>query len=95
MATCGKDGGVRVWDARQPAAPAAAFLPAPGAPACDAWCVALGNAHAADEACVLAGYDNGDLKMFDLRGGGAAVHWETNLGKGVCGVQVRCAGSAL
>ena len=90
IATCGKDGGVRLWDARAPAAPAAAFLPAAGSPARDAWCVALGDAHSSAGACVLAGYDNGDLKMFELRGsGGAAVRWETRLDKGVCGVQGR------
>ena len=83
---------MRVWDPRAPDAPAAAFLPAAGGPAPDAWCVAVGNAHTADERCVLAGYANGDLKMFDLRGGGAAVRWEANVGKGVCGVQVGWAG---
>ncbi|KAI7839135.1 hypothetical protein COHA_007138 [Chlorella ohadii] len=87
IATAGKDGGVRVWDPRAPDAPAAAFLPAAGGPAPDAWCVAIGNAHSAEERCILAGYANGDIKMFDLRGGGAAVRWETNVGKGVCGVQ--------
>lgn len=89
IATAGKDGGVRVWDPRAPDAPAAAFVPAAGGPAPEAWCVAIGNAHSAEERCILAGYANGDLKMFDLRGGGAAVRWETNVGKGVCGVQVR------
>lgn len=79
---------MRVWDPRAPDAPAAAFLPAAGKPAPDAWCVAIGNAHSAEERCILAGYANGDIKMFDLRGGGAAVRWETNVGKGVCGVQV-------
>ena len=113
VVTAGQDGGVRVWDTRQPDAPALAFLPAqqacggggggsssssssstgmgsgsrPAAPEC--WCVAIGNAYNADERCVLAGYANGDLKMFDLRT--ASVRWETNVGKGVCGVQVGAA----
>lgn len=86
IATGGKDGGVRVWDARQPAAPAAAFVPAPGAPPSDCWSVALGNAHAAGEEVVLAGYQSGDVRMFDLRA--ARLRWETNVGRGVCGVQV-------
>ena len=34
---------------------------------------------------MLAGYDNGDLKLFDLRMG--LLRWETALGNGVCGVQ--------
>jgi hypothetical protein len=29
--------------------------------------VALGNSHDDEERCLLAGYDNGDVKMFDLR----------------------------
>jgi hypothetical protein len=33
-----------------------------------------------------AGYDNGDVKMFDLRTN--TVRWDTNVGSGVCGVQV-------
>ena len=94
IATAGKDGGVRVWDPRAPDAPAAAFLPAAGGAAPDAWCVAIGNAHNTEERCVLAGYANGDIKMFDLCGGGAAVRWETNVGKGVCGVQVGCLSAA-
>ncbi|KAL4422587.1 hypothetical protein ABPG75_008784 [Micractinium tetrahymenae] len=87
IATAGADGGVRVWDPRAPAAPTAAFLPAQGAAPRDCWCVAFGDAHGGDGRCLLAGYDNGDIKLFDLRGGGAAVRWETNVGRGVCGVQ--------
>jgi hypothetical protein len=30
-------------------------------------CVAFGNSYNDEERCVLAGYDNGDVKMFDLR----------------------------
>jgi hypothetical protein len=31
--------------------------------------VAIGNSYNDQERCVLAGYDNGDVKMFDLRTG--------------------------
>jgi hypothetical protein len=31
--------------------------------------VAVGNSYNDEERCVLAGYDNGDVKMFDLRTG--------------------------
>ena len=94
IATCGQDGGVRVWDTRQPGAPAAAFLPEAGsgssgsgdAGARDCWCVAIGNSYNGEERCVLAGYANGDIKMFDLRT--SSVRWQTNVGKGVCGLQV-------
>ncbi len=37
------------------------------APRRDCWSVAFGNSHSDDERCVVAGYDNGDVKMFDLR----------------------------
>ena len=31
---------------------------------------------------MAAGYDNGDIKLFDLRN--MAVRWETNIKNGVC-----------
>ena len=40
-----------------------------------------GNAYNQEERYVCAGYDNGDLKMFDLRM--MSVKWETNLKNGV------------
>jgi hypothetical protein len=33
----------------------------------DCWSVAFGNSFNDEERCVLAGYDNGDVKLFDLR----------------------------
>lgn len=33
----------------------------------DCWSVCLGNAHSAQERVFAAGYDNGDIKIFDLR----------------------------
>ncbi len=45
-----------------------------GTPPCrDCWCVAIGNSHNDEERCVLAGFDNGDVKMFDLRANKACV----------------------
>jgi hypothetical protein len=40
---------------------------AAGAGCRDCWCVAIGNSYDNEERCILAGYDNGDVKMFDLR----------------------------
>ena len=40
-----------------------------------------GHVYSQEERCVCAGYDNGDLKMFDLRT--MSVKWETNLKNGV------------
>ena len=34
---------------------------------------------------VSAGYDNGDVKMWDLRN--MKLHWDTNVGNGVCGLE--------
>ena len=51
----------------------------------ECWSVAFGDSHTDSERCVLAGYDNGDLKLFDLRMG--QLRWQTSLGNGVCGVQ--------
>ena len=51
----------------------------------ECWSVAFGDAHSTEQRCVLAGYDNGDLKLFDLRMG--RLRWQTSLGNGVCGVQ--------
>eukprot|EP00879_Flechtneria_rotunda_P029635 GHRR01032065.1.p1 GENE.GHRR01032065.1~~GHRR01032065.1.p1 ORF type:complete len:344 (+),score=65.23 GHRR01032065.1:305-1336(+) len=84
LVTCGRDGCVRVWDVRQQDAPVAAFEPADSNSIRDCWCVAIGNSHNDDDRCVLAGYDNGDVKMFDLRVN--KLRWETNVKNGVCSV---------
>ncbi len=85
LATCGRDGCVRVWDVRQRDAPVACFEPGEGSVARDCWTVAFGNSYNDTERCVLAGYDNGDVKMFDLRTG--TVRYETNVRNGVCSVE--------
>lgn len=41
-----------------------------------------GDAYNTEERAVVAGYDNGDIKMFDLKK--MAVRWETNIKNGVC-----------
>eukprot|EP00884_Botryococcus_braunii_P001227 jgi/Botrbrau1/11104/Bobra.0219s0013.1 len=51
----------------------------------DCWCVAFGNSYNDDERCLLAGYDNGDVKMFDLRTN--SIRWQVNVKNGVCGLQ--------
>ena len=51
----------------------------------ECWAVAFGNSYNDEERCVLAGYDNGDVKMFDLRMN--SIRWQANVGNGVCGVQ--------
>ena len=51
----------------------------------DCWSVAFGNSYNDTERCIVAGYDNGDVKIFDLRKN--ALIWDHNLPNGVCGVQ--------
>ena len=41
----------------------------------------IGNSFNDDERFVAAGYDNGDIKMFDLRM--MSLKWETNVKSGV------------
>lgn len=82
--TGSRDGAVKVWDTRVNEA-VAEMAPADSDGARDCWAVAFGNAFSAEERCVCSGYDNGDVKLFDLRA--MAVRWEGNFGSGVCSVQ--------
>lgn len=85
VATGGRDGRACVWDLRVDGAAVAALEPTAGDVARDCWTVAFGDAHSADERALAAGYDNGDVKLLDLRAG--KVRWETNVQNGVCGLQ--------
>ena len=51
----------------------------------DCWTVAFGNSFNAEERVVAAGFDNGDVKLFDLRN--MKLQWSTNVSNGVCGLQ--------
>ena len=53
-------------------------------PARDCWTVAFGHSHNETDRMVCAGYDNGDLKMFDLKA--MSLRWETQLDNGICGL---------
>ena len=85
LVTGGSDGCVRVWDPRQEAPvvslePAESELVKP-----DCWSVAFGNSYNQEERCIAAGYDNGDIKLFDLKTN--CLRWDTNVGNGVCGLE--------
>lgn len=41
----------------------------------------VGNSYNSEERVVCAGYDNGDIKMFDLKT--MSLRWETNVNNGV------------
>lgn len=85
IATGGRDGVVNIWDTRQKEKPVAVIAPEEGETRRDCWCVAFGNSFNSEDRMVAAGYDNGDLKLFDLKA--MRVHYETNLKNGVCGVE--------
>ena len=66
LVTGGRDGCVRVWDPRV-GEPVVSLEPDEGQAVRDCWTVAFGNSFNDDERVVAAGYDNGDVKLFDLR----------------------------
>jgi WD40 repeat protein len=84
LLTGSRDGTVRLWDVRQPD-PVLSLEPVDGETPADCWTVALGNSFNDSERVLCAGYDNGDIKMFDLRTN--TLRWDTNVRNGVCHLQ--------
>lgn len=85
LVTGGSDGCVRVWDPRQEA-PVVSLEPSQDEEIKpDCWAAAFGNAYNQEERVLAAGYDNGDIKLFDLRTN--CLRWDTNLKNGVCGIE--------
>uniref|UniRef100_A0A0B6Z638 Dynein axonemal assembly factor 10 n=1 Tax=Arion vulgaris TaxID=1028688 RepID=A0A0B6Z638_9EUPU len=82
IVTGSRDGVVKVWDPRQKDDPVATMQPEEGQTKRDCWAVAFGDSYSAQDRCVAAGYDNGDIKLFDLRN--MSLRWETNVKNGVC-----------
>ena len=82
IVTGGRDGCGKVWDPR-------VKDPVSSEPEevvqRDCWTVCFGNSYNDDERVVCAGYDNGDVKIFDLRTN--EMRWETNLSNGVTGLE--------
>lgn len=82
IVTGSRDGSVKVWDPRQKDRPVAVMEPEDGETKRDCWAVGFGNSYNSEERVVCAGYDNGDIKMFDLKT--MSLRWETNVKNGVC-----------
>ncbi|KAF4676295.1 WD repeat-containing protein 92 [Perkinsus chesapeaki] len=87
IVTGSRDGSVKIWDPRT-AEPVVCLEPVPDARAAsagvsvaDCWAVGFGNAYNEVERTVAAGYDNGDVKLFDLRT--MQLRWDTNVKNGV------------
>lgn len=53
----------------------------------DCWSVAFGDSYSDTERCVCAGFDNGDIRVFDLRI--LKLRWETNVRYGVCSIETK------
>lgn len=83
LVTGGRDGCVKVWDVRVPE-PVSSLEPRAGQTVRDCWAVAFGNSYNDEERCVVAGYDNGDVKLLDLRMN--KLVWEANAKNGIVGV---------
>lgn len=84
LVTGSRDGTVRVWDPRQED-PVISLEPVEGETPADCWTVAFGNSYNDSERVIAAGYDNGDIKMFDLRT--MTLRWDTNVRNGICHLQ--------
>eukprot|EP00606_Chrysophyceae_sp_TOSAG23-5_P000743 GSChrysophyteH2.ASY1.ANO1.1410.1 assembled CDS len=84
IVTGGRDGCVRLWDPRVNE-PVLALEPGEGQTARDCWTVAFGNSFSDEDRCIVAGYDNGDVKLFDLRT--HTMRYETNVANGVTGIE--------
>ncbi|TPX30798.1 hypothetical protein SmJEL517_g05725 [Synchytrium microbalum] len=85
IVTASRDGAVKIWDVRQKDKPVATMAPAKGDATRDVWTVAFGNSYNDDERVVAAGYENGDVKLFDLRT--MTTLWETNVKNGVVSIE--------
>lgn len=84
IVTAGRDGCVRVWDPRVNE-PVLALEPGDDQPVRDCWAVAFGNAFNDEDRCIVAGYDNGDVKLFDLRTN--TMRYETNVSNGITSIE--------
>ena len=84
LATGGKDGCVRIWDPRVNHA-VVTLNPDKSSSARDCWSVAFGNSYNNDERSIMAGFDNGDIKLYDLRTN--TIRWEDNCKNGITSIQ--------
>lgn len=92
IVTGSRDGAVKLWDPRQNTPvnfffyKVLALEPTGDEEVTpDCWTVCFGNSYNDNERCIAAGYDNGDLKLFDLRKN--ELVWDHNLDNGVCGME--------
>ncbi|RNA40957.1 WD repeat-containing 92 [Brachionus plicatilis] len=82
IVTASRDGSVKIWDPRQKDLPVAVIEAAENETKRDAWTACFGHSYNSHERAVCSGYDNGDIKLFDLRN--MCLKWEANVKNGVC-----------
>jgi len=82
VVTGSRDGSVKIWDVREKERAICSMQPLDGNPTHDCWTVAFGNSSSSTDRVVAAGFDNGDIKIFDLRA--MSIQWETHVSTGVC-----------
>jgi len=90
IVTGSRDGSVKVWDPRQKDDPVACIAAKSTDETAnkdirDCWAVTFGDSFNNSERAVCAGYDNGDIKLFDLRK--MCLRWETTCRNGVCSLE--------
>lgn len=84
IVTGSRDGRVHVSDIRCADSVVAALVPEKDKRDC--WTVSMGGTTGPQDRTVIAGFDNGDVKLWDLRS--SSVTWETNLRNGVVALQL-------
>ncbi|ETO10560.1 hypothetical protein RFI_26815 [Reticulomyxa filosa] len=89
LVTCSRDGSVKVWDPRTSTSVCelvcAKKANGNSANKRDCWTVAFGNSFDNSNRVVCAGYDNGDIKMLDLKMN--AMIYEYNLNNGIVDIE--------
>ena len=83
IVTGGRDGCVKVWDPRVNN-PVICLEPE-NRTSRDCWTVAFGDSYNNEDRCICAGFDNGDVKLFDLRT--SSLRWESNCNNGVTSLE--------
>ncbi|KAL0212453.1 hypothetical protein RCL1_006079 [Eukaryota sp. TZLM3-RCL] len=93
LITGGSDGYVRVWDIRQGSGPVVEVGPSEASQKRECWSVCFGGASSDVDRTITAGFDNGDVKMIDLKMG--KLSWQVNVGGGVVSMDFDSIGGPL